>query len=110
MVLHLWDFRATVAEKMEVPAEQENVAPRYLHIHRMFCRQMIGVGVMFLNRWARKGLQNGDLSALRELSDPARWDDPNPARTERLKRRGFVAVRTGEKARITAKGRVALLF
>jgi hypothetical protein len=44
------------------------------------------------------------------VSDLARWDDPNPARTERLKRRGFVAIRTGEKARITAKGRVALLF
>jgi hypothetical protein len=65
---------------------------------------------LFLNRWARKGLQDGDLSALRELRDPARWDDPNPARIERLRRRGFVAGRSGEKARITTKGGLALLF
>jgi hypothetical protein len=65
---------------------------------------------LILNRWARKELQDGDLSALRELRDPARWDDPNPARIERLKHRGFVAGRPGEKARITTKGRFALLF
>jgi hypothetical protein len=56
---------------------------------------------MFLNKWARKGLRNGDLSALSELSDNTRWSDPNPGRIERLNGRGFV------KKRMTAKGRAA---
>jgi hypothetical protein len=65
---------------------------------------------MIGSRWARKGLQHGDLTALSELSDHARWNDPNPARVERLTRRGFVAKRTDNKLRVTVKGRAALLL
>jgi hypothetical protein len=65
---------------------------------------------MFLNQWARKGLRNGDLSALSELTDNTRWSDPNPARIERLNARGFVKRRTDEKLRVTAKGCAALLL
>jgi hypothetical protein len=35
---------------------------------------------MFLSQWARKGLHNGDLSAILELGDSARWGDPSVAR------------------------------
>jgi hypothetical protein len=63
-----------------------------------------------LIQWARKGLQNGDLSALSELTANARWHDPNPARIERLSVRGFVTKRADEKLQVTAKGRAALLL
>jgi hypothetical protein len=45
---------------------------------------------MFLRQWARKDLQSGDMSALLELTDWDRWDNPNAARVARLLRRGFV--------------------
>jgi hypothetical protein len=64
---------------------------------------------MFLHQWARKDLQSGDMSALLELTDRDRWDNPNPARVARLLRRGFVT-RTGEKLQVTIKGRMALLL
>jgi hypothetical protein len=65
---------------------------------------------MIGNRWARKGLQHGDLTALSELSDSARWNDPNPSRVERLTHRGFVAKRADNKLHVTVKGRAALLL
>ena len=51
----------------------------------------------------------GDLSALRDLTRDGRWNDPNPNRLRRLRRRGFI---DGDDAalRVTMKGRVALLL
>ena len=62
-------------------------------------------------QWARKDLQQGDLSALREMTDNTRWDDPNPARLQRLSKRGFIKKRADDKLlQVTMKGRAALLF
>jgi hypothetical protein len=60
---------------------------------------------MFLRQWARKELQPGDMSALEQLR--RQWNDPSPARAERLLRRGFVT-RRGGKLQVTVKGRAAL--
>jgi len=57
---------------------------------------------MFLRQWARKELQPGDMSALEQLR--RQWNDPSPARAERLLRRGFVT-RRGGKLQVTVKGR-----
>ena len=70
----------------------------------------IGTFVMLLRRWARKELQSGDLSALSEMSDGGRWEDPSVARVERLRKRGFVIERPDQRAQVTLKGRAALLF
>src|SRR5689334_11779346 len=50
---------------------------------------------MFLHQWARKDLERGNLNALRELSQ--RWNDPSPARLQRLSKRGFLKRREGDK-------------
>jgi hypothetical protein len=63
---------------------------------------------MFWRQWARRDLERGDLNALRELSK--RWNDPSPARTQRLSKRGFLKKREGHKLRVTMKGRAALLL
>jgi hypothetical protein len=63
---------------------------------------------MFLRQWARKDLERGDLNALRELSK--RWNDPSPARMQRLSKRGFLQKREGGELRVTVKGRAALLL
>jgi hypothetical protein len=65
---------------------------------------------MFWFQWARKELQRGDLTALLELSNDGRWGNPNPARVERLSKRGFVEKREDERLRVTMKGRAALLL
>jgi hypothetical protein len=65
---------------------------------------------MFCHNWARKDLQRGDLSALLELTDNSRWNDPNSARVQRLRDRGFIAKRSDDKVRVTMRGRVALLL
>jgi len=64
---------------------------------------------MFSRQWARKDLIAGDLSALLDLSRGGRWDNLNPNRLRRLRRRGFIY---GDDAapRVTLKGRVALLL
>jgi hypothetical protein len=64
---------------------------------------------MFWRRWARKDLVTGDLTALWDLSRGGRWDNLNPNRLRRLRRRGFV---DGDDAapRVTMKGRMALLL
>jgi hypothetical protein len=64
---------------------------------------------MFWRRWTRKDLVAGDLSALRDLGRGGRWDNLNPNRLQRLRRRGFIG---GDDAdpRVTMKGRVALLL
>ena len=61
-------------------------------------------------QWARKDLQRGDLSALREMTNDARWGDPNPVRLQRLSERGFIKKRADDKLQVTMKGRAALLF
>jgi hypothetical protein len=65
---------------------------------------------MLWQQWARKELRRGDLSALQELSNDGRWGDPNPARIERLSKRGFVKKRQDDKLRVTIRGRAALLL
>jgi hypothetical protein len=65
---------------------------------------------MKLRQWARKELQSGDLSALSEMSDNGRWEDPSVTRVERLKKRGFITGRPDQRAQVTLKGRAALLF
>jgi len=65
---------------------------------------------MFWFQWARKELQRGDLTAQLELSNDGRWGNPNPARVERLSKRGFVEKREDERLRVTMKGRAALLL
>jgi hypothetical protein len=65
---------------------------------------------MFWRRWARKDLRTGDLTALRELTDDTRWGASEPARLERLRRRGFIKGHEGDNLRVTMKGRVALLL
>jgi hypothetical protein len=45
---------------------------------------------MFWRQWARKDLMAGDLSALLDLSRGGRWDNLNPNRLRRLRRRGFI--------------------
>jgi hypothetical protein len=65
---------------------------------------------MFWHQWARRDLQRGDLSALLELTNDSRWDDPNPARLQRLSERGFIERCEDDKLRVTMKGRAALLF
>jgi hypothetical protein len=65
---------------------------------------------MIGNLWARKGLQRGDLTALSELSNNGRWDDPKAARVARLTHRGFVTKRPDNRLRITVRGRAALLL
>jgi hypothetical protein len=65
---------------------------------------------MFWFQWARKELQRGDLTALLELSNDGRWGNPNPARVERLSKRGFVEKRQDERLQVTMKGRAALLL
>jgi hypothetical protein len=67
------------------------------------------VGSMFWRRWARKDLMAGDLSALRDLTRDGRWNDLNPNRLRRLRRRGFIDG-DGAALRVTMKGRVALLL
>jgi hypothetical protein len=64
---------------------------------------------MFWRQWARKDLETGDLSALRDLSRGGRWDNANPNRLRRLRKRGFIY---GDDAapRVTMKGHVALLL
>jgi hypothetical protein len=64
---------------------------------------------MLWRRWARKNLIAGDLASLLDLTRDGRWDDPNPNRLRRLRRRGFV---DGDNTalRVTMKGRVALLL
>jgi hypothetical protein len=52
----------------------------------------------------------GDLSALLELTRVDRWDDPDPARLQRLDKRGFTKKRENERPGVTMKGRVALLL
>ena len=64
---------------------------------------------MIWNGWARKDLQPGDLTALSQLNDNSRWNNPNPGRVERLSQRGFVR-KKGDQLRVTTKGRAALLF
>jgi hypothetical protein len=64
---------------------------------------------MFWRQWARKDLRPGDLSALLELRNDGRWNDPNLVRLQRLHRRGFIKTRE-DKPRLTMKGRVALLL
>jgi hypothetical protein len=65
----------------------------------------------FWRRWARKGLQAGDLTALRRLTTrEGRWSSPHPARLQRLRRRGFIEEHEGDKPRVTMKGRMALLL
>ena len=63
---------------------------------------------MFLRQWARKDLERGDLNALRELRK--RWNDPSPARMQRLNKRGFLKKREDDKLQVTVKGRAALLL
>jgi hypothetical protein len=65
---------------------------------------------MFWYQWARKDLKRGDLSALLELTKDGRWNDPNPARLQRLDKRGFIKKREDDKLRVTMKGRAALLL
>jgi hypothetical protein len=65
---------------------------------------------MFWRRWARKDLRPGDLTALLELTRGGRWNDPNSARLQRLRRRGFIKEHEGDRLRVTMKGRVALLL
>ena len=65
---------------------------------------------MFWIQWARKELQRGDLTAQLEFSNDGRWGNPNPARVERLSKRGFVEKREDERLRVTMKGRAALLL
>jgi len=67
-----------------------------------------GASRMIGRRWARKELQPGDFSALRELSKG--WGVPGLARLNRLSDRGFVEKREGGKVRVTMKGRAALLL
>jgi hypothetical protein len=64
---------------------------------------------MFWRQWARKDLMVGDLSALLDLGRGGRWDNLNPNRLRRLRRRGFIY---GDDAapRVTMKGRIALLL
>ena len=61
-------------------------------------------------QWARKYLQRGDLSALREMTNDGRWGDPNPVRLQRLSKRGFIKKREDDKLQVTMKGRAALLL
>jgi hypothetical protein len=70
----------------------------------------IGRFVMTLRRWARKELESGDLSALSEITDSGRWEDPSAARVERLKQRGFITGRADQRVHVTLKGRAALIF
>ena len=65
---------------------------------------------MFGYQWARKELQRGDLSALLELTDPGCWGNTDPARVQRLSKRGFIETRGDERLRVTMKGRAALLL
>jgi hypothetical protein len=64
--------------------------------------------VMLFTWWARKDLQRGDLSILSEVAKSGAWGAPNPARIERLDRRGFVAKKENDKLAVTLKGRAAL--
>jgi hypothetical protein len=66
------------------------------------------VCIMKFSDWARKELERGDLSTLSELTKGTAWGDPNPGRTERLNRRGFVAKKENQKLQVTLKGRLAL--
>jgi hypothetical protein len=47
------------------------------------------------------------MSALRDLTRDGQWNDPNPNRLRRLRRRGFI---DGDDTRVTMKGRAALLL
>jgi hypothetical protein len=44
------------------------------------------------------------------LTSDGRWDDPNPARLQRLNTRGFIKKREDARPRVTMKGRAALLL
>jgi hypothetical protein len=68
--------------------------------------RLFGGKISFWRRWARKDLRSGDLSALLDLSRAGRR--PIPARLQRLRRRGFID--GDDAARVTMKGRVALLL
>jgi hypothetical protein len=65
---------------------------------------------MFWRRWARRDLQRGDLDALLELTNGARWSASEPARLQRLSERGFIKTREEDKLQVTMRGRVALLL
>jgi hypothetical protein len=62
---------------------------------------------MRLNRWARTGLQCGDLSTLAEVANLGIWSRPGPNRAYRLEDRGFLK-RRSERLQVTLKGRAAL--
>ena len=59
------------------------------------------------HQWTRKGLQRGDFSALLELTNGSRWNDPDPACLQRLHERGFIKKREDKKPWVTTMGRVA---
>ena len=63
---------------------------------------------MVIQKWATRGLNAGDLSALRNLTSGS---IPRDSQIQRLKRRGFVKQRSPEKPPVvTIPGRVALLI
>jgi hypothetical protein len=62
---------------------------------------------MRLNRWARTGLQRGDLKTLAEVANLGIWSRPGPNRVYRLEDRGFLK-RRNERLQVTLKGRAAL--
>lgn len=59
---------------------------------------------MALRHWARKQLQPGDLTVLKQIAK-REWVDPDAEQTARLRYRGFLRKRSN---RATIKGRVAL--
>jgi hypothetical protein len=61
---------------------------------------------MGLFKWATRGLQVGDLSALRELARG--WRPPEQDQMERLLSRGFVKTGDDGRSAVTLLGRVAL--
>jgi hypothetical protein len=61
------------------------------------------VGSMFWRRWAQKNLIAGDLASLLDLTRDGRWNDPNPNRLRRLRRRGFIKEHEGDQLRVTMK-------
>ena len=60
---------------------------------------------MNLQRWARKHLQRGDLTALSGIHEHEVADH---GKIDRLTRRGFLVRKSGGSFRPTVKGRIAL--
>jgi hypothetical protein len=64
--------------------------------------------IAILNRWARKGLEHGDLGLLSEFARNDPWSQPDPDQVKRLKDRGLLANGTTGQPSVTLRGRIAL--